>query len=516
MSRKCQPWYITTAIPYVNAPPHLGFAHEVIQTDVLARYHRLRGFDVRFLTGTDENSLKNVRAAEQLELSPPVLIEKNAARFEYLKTALNLSHDDFIRTSVDARHRSGVARLWQACVQNGDVYQGTYRGLYCVGCEHFYRESDLEDGRCPEHLVRPEPVCEENYFFRLSRYRDQLLSLVRSRELLIVPGKRRNEVLRWLERGLQDISISRSRQRARGWGIPVPDDPGQVIYVWFDALGNYISALDYGGDQRLFEKYWCENPNRIHVIGKGVSRFHAIYWPAILLSAGVRLPTQLLVHCYVTVEGQKISESLGNSVDPIALAEEFGADALRYYLLRHIRSSDDGDYSKKRLESAYVTDLANGLGNLLNRTLGLITRYTNGRVPEPAEFIAVDRKLIEACAALPAKVDAAIGEYRLDAAISEVWNVVQKANQYVSEVAPWEKAREGSSQRVRTCLFVLAETLRVVGCFVSVFLPRIGEKLLRQLGADHDTLDSATCFGFRRVLCHRAISPDGLLFPKRF
>ena len=475
-----------------------------------------RGFDVRFLTGADENSLKNVRAAQQLALAPETLIARNAARFQDLKKSLNLSYDDFIRTSVDSRHRAGVTKLWRACAQNGDIYQSTYDGLYGVGCEHFYRDGDLVNGLCPEHLVRPEPVCEENHFFRLSRYQDRLQNLIVSGELRITPDKRRNEVLRWLDSGLDDISISRSRERARGWGIPVPNDPDQVVYVWFDALGNYISALGYGGDEGLFDRYWCSNPNRIHVIGKGVTRFHAIYWPAILLSAGVALPSELLVHGYVTVEGQKISKSLGNTLDPVTLADEVGVDALRYYLLRQIRSREDGDFSRTRLVKVYLSEIANGLGNLLSRTVGLINRYTQGRIPTPAVLSVIDKKLINACTALPEKIESSFREFRLDAALGEVWKVVQQANQYVTEVAPWVLAREGNTVRVQTCLYVLAETLRIVGCFVEVFLPDSGRRLLSQLGVNDDRSVFDTRVGFGRRLCGGYVAGGQPLFPKQF
>ena len=516
MTRDNQRWYVTSAIPYVNAPPHLGFAHEIVQTDVLARYYRLRGFDVRFVTGSDENSLKNVRAADQLALAPGQLIARHVSRFEYLKKALNLSYDDFIRTSVDIRHRVAVAKLWRACADNGDIYKSIYSGLYCVGCEHYYRESDLENGCCPEHGTVPEQIDEENYFFRLSRYRSRLLALIGNRELQIIPVKRRNEVLRWLEDGLQDISISRSRRRAGGWGIPVPGDPEQVVYVWFDALGNYISALDFGGDECRFERYWRTSFERTHVIGKGVTRFHAIYWPAMLLSAGVALPTRLFVHGYVTVEGRKISKSLDNAVDPIALADEVGVDSLRFYLLRQIRSHDDGDFSRARLEAVYTTDLANGLGNLLSRSVGLVNRYADGRVPHPGSYSDADRRLIEACSRLPGKVESAFEDFRLDAAVGEVWSVIQQANRYVSEVAPWRLAREGAIEEVRTCLFVLVETLRVVGQFVRVFLPASGERLLGQLCSEDDSGDFDTRVGFGHRLGGRPVRPDGWLFPRQF
>ncbi|MEO7911713.1 MAG: class I tRNA ligase family protein, partial [Roseiflexaceae bacterium] len=338
-------WYVTTSIPYVNAQPHIGHALEDVQADVLARYHRLKREDVWFLTGTDENSLKNVRAAEREGIPTQALVDRNAAQFYALRDSLDLSFDDFIRTSVDARHQAGVQKLWEACARNGDIYQRAYSGLYCVGCEQFYAESELVDGLCPEHLIAPELVEEQNYFFRLSRYADRLRELIETDQLRIVPRTRKNEVLGFIRGGLEDFSISRSRVRARGWGIPVPGDAEQVTYVWFDALGNYITALGYADDAARYQRYWTHNPQRAHVIGKNIIRFHAIYWPAMLLAAGVLPPTDIFVHGFVTVDGRKVGKSLGNAIDPVALAERYGTDVLRYYLLREIPSTGDGDFS---------------------------------------------------------------------------------------------------------------------------------------------------------------------------
>jgi len=301
-------YYVTTSIPYVNATPHLGFALELVQADVFARYHRLRGDDTRFLTGTDENSLTNVLAAEAEGVPVGELVDRNAEVFRGLPALLDASTDDFIRTARDERHRTGAARFWEACAANGDVHQRQYCGLYCVRCERFYAEDELVGGLCPVHEIPLEVVEEENYFFRLSRYGDKLLELIDSGQLRIIPETRRNEVRSFVARGLEDFSLSRSRTRARGWGVEVPGDPDQVMYVWFDALANYITALNYGGDQSLYRHYWVENPERVHVIGKGILRFHAVYWPAILESAGQPWPTTIFVHDYLTVGGTKIGK----------------------------------------------------------------------------------------------------------------------------------------------------------------------------------------------------------------
>ncbi|MEV6524435.1 methionine--tRNA ligase [Longispora sp. NPDC051575] len=359
--------FLTTTIPYVNAEPHLGFALEAVQADVLARHHRRRGDDVRLLTGTDDNSLKNVLAAERLGVPVAEFVDRNAAAFEALRTPLDLSFDDFLRTSRDPRHRAGVERLWHACAH--DLYRARYEGLYCVGCEHYVTEP------CPEHPVPPQPVAEENWFFRLSRYAGPIRDAIVSGRLRIEPAARRNEVLAFLDSGLRDLSVSRSTDRARGWGIPVPGDPGQVVYVWWDALGNYVSSLDYGTGGPAYQRWWAGADRRVHLVGKGVLRFHAVYWPALLLSAGLPLPTEILVHDYLTVDGQKISKSTGTGVGPVALAHRYGTDALRWWLLREVPRVGDADFTEARLLARANADLAGGVGNLVHRVTTLARRH---------------------------------------------------------------------------------------------------------------------------------------------
>ena len=421
---------ITTAIPYVNAAPHIGFALEVVQADTLARHYRLEGCDVRLQAGTDENSIKNVQAADAAGIQVTELVELNAARFIALKTSLNLSYDDFIRTSADARHRRGVERLWRACFERGDIYKRGYSGLYCTGCEQFYKHEDLDGGRCPEHGTKPELIEEENWFFRLSAYEDALCELYACREIEVIPEARRSEVLSWIDGGLEDFSISRSAVRARGWGIPVPGDPDQVIYVWFDALASYLTALGYGSGDDNLSRWWTQAASREHVIGKGITRFHAVYWPAMLLSAGLPVPTRILVHGYVTAEGRKIGKSTGNAVDPAPLAEELGPDALRYFLLRHIRSTGDGDFSHVRFRQAYESELAGQLGNLVHRVLSMIERYCSGITPAaPDGFVDADR-LLRAARQLPERIAAHLYAFAFDRGLDEVWAFVADANRY--------------------------------------------------------------------------------------
>lgn len=450
-------FYLTTAIPYVNAAPHIGFALEIIQADVLARYHRLIGDDTFFLTGTDENALKNVQSAEKAGVPVQKFVNQNSQRFRDLKSALNLSFDDFIRTTED-RHVRGAQKLWEACVANGDIYKKKYRGLYCIGCEQFYTEKELVDGKCPEHGTVPEEIEEENYFFKLKKYEERLEEIIKSDELKIVPPTRKNEVLSFIRQGLEDFSISRSKKRAKGWGIPVPGDDSQIEYVWFDALSNYINALGYADNGENFKKYWLENENRVHVIGKGILRFHAVYWPAMLLSSGIPLPTEIFAHGYLTVEGQKISKSLGNVIDPFALAEKYGTDPVRYYLLSKFSPFEDGDFSEEKLKETYNADLANGLGNLVSRVAKLAEGKEFGHsllAVKPGEFG---------------------GKPRFDQALEILWTKIAELNKYVNDQKPWEK----SGEELEKDLDYLVIRILNLTHFLEPFLPETAEKIKKQ------------------------------------
>jgi methionyl-tRNA synthetase len=512
---------VTTAIPYVNAEPHVGFALEVVQADALARFYRLFGDDVRFLAGTDENSIKNVQAADLAGVPVSELVERNAARYRALGESLDLSYDDFIRTSVDARHKPGVERLWKACFENGDIYKRIYRGLYCTGCEQFYKPDELQGGECPEHGTVPDEVEEENWFFRLSRYTNRLRDIYERGALEIAPTSRRNEVIGWIEKGLEDFSISRSAKRARNWGIPVPGDPGQVIYVWFDALANYITALGYATNDALLSRYWTDAVSREHVIGKGITRFHAIYWSAILLSAGLQLPTRIFVHGYVTVGGRKIGKSARNAVDPIPLAAELGADALRYYLLRHIRSTGDGDFSLVRFQQAYDSELAGQLGNLAHRVLSMIELYCGGVVPSPLEHYVENDRLLLRAAELPAMVAAHLTAYAFDRALDAIWTFIAEANRYVTVEEPWTLADAAASSptpgsakfeaKLRSSLFSLAASLFTIATCIAPLLPGVSQRLLDKLRGTN--CRSAPCAPFDLVGRRVDVGPP--LFPKR-
>jgi methionyl-tRNA synthetase len=470
--------YVTTAIPYVNGDPHVGFALECVQADALARHRRLRGGDVRFLSGTDDNAVKNVQAAAAAGVPVQAFVNARAERFAALRAPLELSYDDFIRTSVDPRHRPGVERLWRACAAAGDLVERDYEGLYCTGCEAFVVPDELEDGHCPEHDVAPERVAERNWFFRLSHYQDAVLEAIESGRLGIEPEARRNEVLAFVRAGLEDFSVSRSHRRARGFGIPVPGDPDQVVYVWFDALANYVTALGYGTDGADFGRWWERSDERLHVIGKGVLRFHAVYWPAILLSAGLELPTAILVHDYLTAGGRKLSKSLGAAIDPVAVTAAYGVDPLRWWFFRDVPRSGDADFTAERLE-ARANELADRLGNLVNRTVKLVGLYRPQGVAAtgpPAEGAQLESALAE----LGPAIDDALGCFDFRSAADALWHAVSEANRFVSRARPWDLARgEGDGDELDAVLALLLRASRTIADELEPFLPGAAARIRR-------------------------------------
>lgn len=470
---------ITSSIPYVNAKPHLGFALEIIQADTLARFHRLNGETVRFLTGTDENSISNVRAAEAQGIPVRELAETNAAAFRVLKEKLDLSFDYFIRTSSDPRHAPAVHRLWRACEAAGDIYKRRYSGLYCSSCELFYRESEALDDRCPVHLTNLEVVEEENYFFRLSRYERQLAELLESESVRVQPESRRKEVFAFLSSGLEDISISRSAERAKGWGIPVPGDDTQFIYVWFDALVNYISALGYASEEQDFYDFWERGLHRIHVIGKDIVRQHVVYWPAFLLSAGLNLPSDVLIHGFLTFGGQKISKSDGTGVDLEEIVERYGIDALRYYLLAKVPTSKDSDFSLDSFDRVYRSELADQLGNLVGRTTALLLKFSNGLVPDagiPSDAEAV----VTVARSLATTVKESVESFD-PRALGAIWDLVRELNRYVVQARPWEP--EGDERKRGEVLYLLASKLELVASNLLPFLPGTAAEIHRRFSS---------------------------------
>ncbi len=452
-------YYITTAIPYINARPHVGHVLEWFQADALARYHRLLGKDVAFTSGTDENSLKNVQAAEKAGIETQVWLDEYAKIFEDAFSFFGISLTHFRRGSDQELHWPGVQKLWTRCFENGDIYKKTYTGLYCVGCESFYGPEDLtKEGFCPEHLKAPESVTEENYFFRLSKYQDQILELLNSDQHQIVSRQYKNEMLRFIERGLEDFSVSRSSDRARGVGVPVPSDDSQVMYVWFDALAIYITALGWGTDETDFKKYW---PSAVQVIGKGINRFHSIYWIGMLLSAKLPLPKTTFVHGYLTADGQKMSKSLGNVIEPFQLVEEHGLEPVRYYLLRHVPTHADGDFSMEKFLEVYTADLANGIGNLCSRIAKLCekTGVTGGTVP----------------VAFSVEFDQAFSDFDIAAAAEWVSEQIRKLDGFLSERTPWSKPPAEQKE----ILEVAVEKLLNIAHHLQPIMPKTAERILK-------------------------------------
>ena len=427
------------------------------------------GNETLFQTGTDENAFKNVLAARGRGVSTQQLVDQNSEAFRALCRALCISHDNFIRTTEE-KHRLGVFEFWKR-LNPDDVYRAKYRGLYCSGCEDFCLERDLVDGHCPDHGTEPTVVEEENYFFRLSAYQAEIEGLLETDRLRVIPTKRKNEVVAFVRSGLKDFSISRQAERSGGWGIAVPDDPSQVIYVWVDALINYVSGLGLGSGDG-WQDFWNERTRKIHVIGKNVWKFHAVYWPAMLLSAGLPLPNEIVVHGFLTADGQKISKSLGNVVDPLEYVERLGPDAVRYYLLRAVPPFDDGDFSGERLTQLYDQGLANGLGNLLSRLATLCERADYGRFesgPSPEA---------------PQGYHEALGDYRFDSALSCLWDVVSSLNRDIDRIKPWGGLKEGDSQTVREHLSRWLRDLHRVAYWLQPLLPNAAGKILEVLSED--------------------------------
>ncbi|NTU47124.1 methionine--tRNA ligase [Candidatus Roizmanbacteria bacterium] len=442
---------ICTSIPYVNGRPHIGHALEYTQADTLARFYRGKQYDVFFTAGSDENAIKNVESAEKAAIPVHEFIDQQTKAFQQLKDVYHITYDDFIRTSSPL-HIKGSQKLWNLC--SHDIYKKSYEGLYCTGCEAFYKDGEFPDNICPAHNRKLEVIIEENYFFALSKYQQQIHDLIEQDKIRIVPEFRKQEVLRFIDEGLEDFSISRPEKRTKGWGIPVPGDAEQRMYVWFDALTNYISILHFDTNDALFENYWLNNQNKVHIIGKDIVRFHAIYWVGMLLSANLPPPSQLFVHGFITVDGKKMSKTIGNVVDPFDLVTTYGVDAVRYYLLREIPSLDDGDYSNNRMEQLYSTDLANELGNLVLRLTTLAEK----------DELHIDT---ETNVYTDEVLDQQIMSYQFNLALEHIWLSIKALNKEVDEFAPWKKQPVERAEFLTNAL----QKLSVIALKLKPFIP---------------------------------------------
>jgi len=472
MLDKNKKFYITTSIVYTNALPHIGFALESIQADVIARYQRLLGNKVFFLTGTDEHGAKVAKAAEEEEKDPKKFVNEISKKVRTFKQILNLSNDDFIRTTDQKRHWPTVKKVWLKLKESGDIYKKKYRGLYCSGCEAFITKKDLKDGKCVVHQIEPEIIEEENYFFRLSKYAKKIGQAIGKNRIQIIPQGRKNEMKKFIKMGLEDISFSRPRTDLQ-WGVPVPDDKTQTIYVWSDALVNYISALGYAENSKKFKEFW---PTDVHCIGKDILKFHGLIWPAMLLSLGLELPKKIFVHGFITVGGQKMSKSLGNIIDPFELVKKYGADPVRYFLLREILSTEDGDFTYEKFEQRYNADLASGLGNLVARVLTMAERTNkkqktkNKKQFRNTQFQIIINKTWR-------NYKKTLDEFKFNETLVSIWKLISFCDKYIEKEKPWEKTANQQSAITNLLL-----ALTHIAHMLKPFLPKTSEKIFKQLG----------------------------------
>jgi methionyl-tRNA synthetase len=480
-------FYLTTPIYYINDVPHLGHAYTTVVSDVIARWRRLEGREVYFLTGTDEHGQKIARAAEAKGLAPKAWADQIVPRWTEVWETLDISNDDFIRTT-EPRHEGPVQRFVQDLYDKGDIYKGTYEGLYCVACEAFYQPDELEDGKCPIHGTEPESIQEENYFFRLSKYRERLMELYETTDF-VQPESRSNEVLGKVRQGLEDLSISRISFE---WGIPVPWDDKHVIYVWIDALQNYITAVGYGHDDDMFGRIW---PADIHMIGKDILWFHSVIWPAMLMALDLPLPRTVYAHGFLQVGGEKMSKSKATGISPHELVNTFGSDGYRYYFTREISFGQDGSFSWESMVARYNSDLANELGNLVSRVGSMVGRYQDGALPEPPaedELQDVDRTLGSTFESVVADMRAAFDAIAPHEALRSAWRFVKATNAYVDEVAPWHLAKDpAAKRRLEVVLYRLADAVKLIALISSPAIPRAAEEIWRRLSQSGELAEAS-------------------------
>jgi len=485
--QKKRKFYLTTSIAYTNAPPHIGFAYELVLSDAIARWHRARGEDTFLLTGTDEHGTKIQKAAEKAGKTPEEFVKEISEKFRELDKALNISIDDFIRTSDGQAHWPTAQKIWEILVKSGDIYKKKYSGLYCYGCESFKTERELVDGICSEHQKAPEAVEEENYFFKLTKYAKKIEELIVKNEIQIIPETRKQEVLNMLTE-MGDASFSRPTSSLK-WGIPVPGDNSQIIYVWCDALTNYLSGIGFTSEPKKFRKYW---PADLHVIGKDILKFHTIFWPAMLLSAKLPLPKKIFVHGFVTSRGQKMSKSIGNVVDPFEMIKLYGAESLRYFLLREIPSGEDGDFTEEAFMQRTNSDLADNLGNLMNRSLVLAEKYSDGVVPKTGKESFLKEKSEETVK----KVNGHLEELKFHHALEAIFSLSSEANRYINETEPWKITVK---EELNAVLYSTLETIRIISVLLYPFMPQTAERIADQIGVKKDFSEKQLKWGLLKA-----------------
>lgn len=507
---KKKTFYITTPIYYPSGNPHIGHSYCTLACDAIARYKRMQGYDVMFLTGTDEHGQKIEQNAKKEGITPKEYVDRVVANFRKLWTLLNISNDRFIRTTDDY-HVKAVQKIFKTLYDKGEIYKGQYKGWYCTPCESFWTETQLKDGKCPDCGREVKMANEEAYFFRLSNYADRLLKLYEERPDFIQPESRKNEMIHFIKQGLEDLCVSRT---SFSWGIPVTFDPKHVVYVWLDALTNYITAMGYGSDDDSdYRKYW---PADVHFVGKEIVRFHTIIWPAMLMALDLPLPKQVYGHGWLLFgDGSKMSKSKGNVVDPVILCNRYGVDAIRYFLLREIPFGSDGLFTNEALINRINSDLANDLGNLLSRTTAMAQKYFGGRIPAERESAPIDEDLIQTALSLRGKCEEAVNNYQFSVALTEIWKLVSRTNKYIDETMPWSLGKEEDKKaRLAAVLYNLCESLRIISVLLTPFMPETSPKIQSQLGISGDGISYASTGKWGVFPTDAVVSKGETLFPR--
>ncbi len=498
-------YYVTTPIYYVNADLHIGGAYTTLAADVLARYNRLKGKETMFLTGSDEHGQKIEQAAREQGISPKELADRIVAGFKEVWEFLEITNDDFIRTT-DPRHEATVQAFFKLLIDKGDIYKGVYSGLYCVPCERYLKQSDLVEGNCPVCRRQPSTLDEENYFFRMSAYQDAIRRHYEENPDFVEPQSRRNEVLSRIRMGLEDVSVSRSTFT---WGVPMPGDSKHIVWVWFDALINYISALGWPEDREKFDTFW---PQAVHLVGKDIIWFHCVIWPCMLLAAGLTPPKKIFAHGWWTIDGKKISKSAGTVVYPRDVVEKYGLDQFRYFMLREIPFGADGDFSFKALTGRINSDLADDLGNLLSRTLAMVSKYFNNSVPEPADEAGAE--LREMASGLLAAIDAELEHLAFSRALDRIWELIRRCNKFIEDEKPWLLKKKGDTAKLGGVLYVLLESLRIVSWAIEPVMPASALEIRRQLGIPDEKGVLSELMTWGHLKPGTSINRGDSLFPK--